>query len=121
MTGRKRREKIMPSLKASSSACARTPLGPKMVDNLKKMKDNLKKEDIQKIMKENIREMKFIWKFPLTPIGILAPGSTNAAPYAQSPIDMSRNFTPYISAESSSNISPYCLELISKVSKISNI
>jgi hypothetical protein len=34
---------------------------------------------------------------------------------------MSGNFPPHVSAESPSNISPNCLELISKVSEISRI
>ncbi len=38
-------------------------------------------------------------KFPLTPIGVLAPGSAHARPSAQTPIDMSGNFPAHVSAE----------------------
>jgi hypothetical protein len=39
-------------------------------------------------------------KFPLTPMGVLAPGSAHARPSARPPIDTSGNFPAHISAES---------------------
>ena len=45
-----------------------------------------------------------MFKFPLTPMGVLAPGSTHARPSAQPPIDVSRNFPVPVSAESPSKI-----------------
>ena len=44
-------------------------------------------------------------KFPLTPMGVLAPGSAHARPSAQPPIDMSGNFPAHVSAESPSKFS----------------
>jgi hypothetical protein len=38
--------------------------------------------------------------FPLTPMGVLAPGSADARPSARPPIDVSRNFPALMSAES---------------------
>ena len=38
-------------------------------------------------------------KFPLTPMGVLAPGSAHARPSAQPPIDVSGNFSAHVSAE----------------------
>ena len=38
-------------------------------------------------------------KFPLVPIGVLAPGSAHARPYARPPIDTSGNFPAHVSAE----------------------
>ena len=52
--------------------------------------------DIQRVKK----------KIPLTPMGVLAPGSAHARPSAQPPIDVSGNFPPRVSAESPYNISP---------------
>ena len=43
--------------------------------------------------------------FPLTPMGVLAPGSAHVRPSAQAPIDMSGNFPAHVSAESPSKIS----------------
>ena len=40
------------------------------------------------------------FKIPLTPMGVLAPGSAHARPFAQPPIDMSGNFPAHVSAES---------------------
>ena len=37
-------------------------------------------------------------EIPLTPMGVLAPGSAHAGPSAQPPIDMSGNFTAHVSA-----------------------
>ena len=45
-------------------------------------------------------------KFQLTPMGVLAPGSTHTRPSALPPTYMSRNFLVHASAESPSNISP---------------
>ena len=45
-------------------------------------------------------------KFPLTPMGVLSPGSAHARPPAWSPIDMSGNFPGHVSEKSPSNISP---------------
>jgi hypothetical protein len=39
-------------------------------------------------------------KFPLTPMGVLAPGSAHTRPSAQPPIDMSGNLPAHVSAES---------------------
>ena len=50
-------------------------------------------------------------------MGVLAPGSAHARPSAQPPINMSGNFPAHVSAESPSNISPNCLELIFNVSE----
>ena len=36
-------------------------------------------------------------KFPLTPMGVLAPGSAHARPSAQPPIDVSGNFPAHVS------------------------
>ena len=58
------------------------------------------------------------FKILLTPIGVLAPGSVHARSSAQPPIDMSRNFSPHVSAEYPSNISPNFSEIISRVSEI---
>ena len=46
-------------------------------------------------------------KFPLVPMGVLAPGSAHARPSARPPIDTSRNFPPHVS--------PNLSEVISKV------
>ena len=44
------------------------------------------------------------WKakegIPLTSMGVLAPGSANARPSTQPPIDVSGNFPAHVSAES---------------------
>ena len=45
----------------------------------------------------------FFTKIPLTPMGVLAPGSAHVRPSAQPPIDMSENFPAHVSAESPSN------------------
>ena len=42
----------------------------------------------------------------LAPMEVLAPGSANARPSAQPPIDTSGNFPAHMSTESPSNISP---------------
>ena len=44
-------------------------------------------------------------KFPLAPMGVLAPGSAHARPSGQPPIDMSGNFSAHVSAESPSKFS----------------
>ena len=56
-------------------------------------------------------------KFPLAPMGVLAPGSAHARPSARPPIDTSGNFQAHMSAESPSNISPNHSEVISEVSE----
>ena len=56
-------------------------------------------------------------KFPLAPMGVLAPGSAHARPSARHPIDTSGNFPAHVSAESPSNISPNPSEVISKASE----
>ena len=56
-------------------------------------------------------------KFPLAPMGVLAPGSAHARPSALPPIDTSGNFPAHVSAKSPSNISPNLSEVISKVSE----
>ena len=56
-------------------------------------------------------------KFQLTPMGVLAPGSTHARPSARPLIDVSGNFPTHVSAESPSNISPNPSEVISEVSE----
>ena len=57
-------------------------------------------------------------KFPLTPMGVLAPVSAHAGPSAQTPIDTSGNFPARVSAESPSNISHNPSEVISEVSEL---
>ena len=42
---------------------------------------------------------------PLTPMGVLALGSSHAKPSTQPPIDMSGNFPAHVSAESPSKFS----------------
>ena len=54
-------------------------------------------------------------KFPLAPMGVLAPGSAHVRPSARPPIDTSGNFPAHVSAESPSNISPNPSEVISEV------
>ena len=44
-------------------------------------------------------------EFPLTPMGVLAPGSAHARPSAQPLIFMSGNFPAHVSAESPSKFS----------------
>ena len=56
-------------------------------------------------------------KFPLPPMGVLAPGSAHARPSAQPPIDVSGIFPAHLSAESPSNISPNPSEVISEDSE----
>ena len=58
-----------------------------------------------------------VYKFPLAPMGVLAPGSEHARPSTQPPIDTSGNFSADVSAESPSNISPNPSEVISEVSE----
>ena len=57
--------------------------------------NNNKKKKSEKVM-----------KFPLAPMGVLAPVSAHAGHSAQTPIDTSGNFPAPVSAEWSSNISP---------------
>ena len=57
-------------------------------------------------------------KFPLTPMGVLAPVSAHAGPSAQPPIDVSGNFPAHVSAELPSNIFPNPSEVISEVSEL---
>ena len=49
-------------------------------------------------------------KFQLTPMGVLAPGSTHVRPSTLHPTYMSRNFLVHASAESPSNILSEVLE-----------
>ena len=51
-------------------------------------------------------------------MGVLAPMSAHAGPSAQPPMGTSINFPVHMSAESSSNISPNPLEVISEVSEL---
>ena len=62
-------------------------------------------------MNENYNE------FPLTPMGVLTPGSAHARPSARPPINTSGNFPAHVSADSPSNISPNPSEVISEVSE----
>ena len=62
----------------------------------------------------------YILKFPLAPMGVLAPVSAHAGPSAQSPIGTSGNFPARMSAESPSNISHNPSEVISEVSEVYN-
>ena len=51
------------------------------------------------------RTMKTIkQKFPLAPMGVLAPGSAHARPSARLPINTNGNFPAHVCAESPSNI-----------------
>ena len=54
-------------------------------------------------------------KFPLAPIGVLAPVSAHAGPSAQPPIGTIGIFPARVSAKLPSNISPNPLEVISEV------
>ena len=73
------------------------------------IKSKSKRKYIQTIGKD--------FKFPLAPMGVLAPVSVHARPSAQPPIDTSEKFPAHVSAESPSNISPNPSEVISKVSE----
>ena len=55
--------------------------------------------------------------FPLTPMGVLVPGSAHAILSTGPPINMSGNYLAHMSAESPSNISPNPSEVISEVSE----
>ena len=73
-------------------------------------KNNCIKNKLQHLNKSTTCLYKFLdekifQKFPLTPIGVLAPGSRHARPSAQPPIDMSGNFPAHVSAESPSKFS----------------
>ena len=57
------------------------------------------------------------WKFPLAPMGVLAPGSAHTTPSARPPIGTGGNFPARVSAESPSNISHNPSEVISEVSE----
>jgi hypothetical protein len=48
---------------------------------------------------QQLHDMITLVKIPLTPMGVLAPGSAHARPSAQPPIDVSGNFSPHVSAE----------------------
>ena len=58
--------------------------------------------------KDMVRKIRII--FPLTPMGVLAPGSAHGRPSAQPPIDMSGNFPAHVSAESPSKFSKKTLK-----------
>ena len=60
---------------------------------------------VSKFDKRKLKPVKTVEKFPLTPMGVLAPGSAHARPSAQAPIDMSGNFPAHVSAESPSKFS----------------
>jgi hypothetical protein len=66
---------------------------------------------------DNINLLTRYYKFPLAPMGVLAPGSGHARPSARPPIDTSGNFPAHMSAEAPSNISSNPLEVISEVSE----
>ena len=51
-------------------------------------------------MKHSVVEAAIGVKFPLTPMGVLAPGSARARPSAQPPIDGSGNFPARVSVKS---------------------
>ena len=55
-------------------------------------------------------------EIPLTPMGVLAPGSAHVRHSAQPPIDMSGNFSLHMSTKSPPNISASPSEVISEVS-----
>ena len=61
---------------------------------------------------------KWKMKFPLAPMGVLAPVSAHAGHSAQPPIGTSGNFPARVSAELPSNISPNPSEVISEVSEL---
>ena len=70
---------------------------------LVKAKDFSEKHKIESIAAEekhkiNVKtiDTKSDEKFPLTPMGVLAPGSAHARPSAQPPIDVSGNFPPRV-------------------------
>ena len=54
-------------------------------------------------------------------MGVLAPQSAHARPSAQPPINVCGYFSAQVSAESPSNVSPNCLEFMSKDSEILKI
>ena len=58
-----------------------------------------------------------IFHFPLEFPLVLAPGSAHARPSTQPPIKTSGNFKAHLSANSLSNISPNCSEVITKFSE----
>ena len=62
--------------------------------------------------------MQKICKFPLAPMGVLAPVSAHAGPSAQPPTGTSGIFPARVSAKSPSNISPNPSEVISEVSEV---
>ena len=72
---------------------------------------------MEKANEVNLQRRNKKLKFPLLPMGVLAPGSSHARPSAQPPIDTSGNFPAHLSAESPSNISPNPSEVISEVSE----
>jgi hypothetical protein len=57
---------------------------------MKKMEDDLPKKTKKKT--------KFVFEFPLAPMGVLALGSAHARPSARPPIDTSGNFPAHMSA-----------------------
>ena len=75
---------------------------------------------IWKSLKNSGNIMKIVLKFPLAPMGVLAPVSAHAGPSAQPPIGTSGNFPARVSAESPSNISHNPSEVISEVSEVYN-
>jgi hypothetical protein len=52
-------------------------------------------------------------EIPLTPMGVLDPGSAHARPSTRPPIDMSEDFPVHMSAQSPSNIYPNPSKVIS--------
>ena len=69
----------------------------------------------------SIENIRMSWKFLLMPMGVIAPGSAQTGPSFRPPIDMSVNFPVHMSAESPSNISLNCFQIISKVLEIAII
>ena len=61
---------------------------------------NIKESEILHISDNHYKTNLNMKKFPLTPMGVLAPGSAHARPSAQPPIDVSGNFPARMSAES---------------------
>ena len=61
------------------------------------------------------KEVKNQKKYPLAPMGVLAPVSAHAGPSGQPSIGTSGNFPAHVSAESPSNISHNPSEVISEV------
>ena len=70
------------------------------------------------MLKMIMRKYERVSKFPLAPMGVLAPVSAHAGTSAQPPIGTSGNFPARMSAKLPSNISLNPLEVISEVSEL---